>query len=161
MIVRAAAQDDYPAIRACIDNAFGQPHEGALVEALRASSDAVIELVAESDGRIAGVILLSKLTAPENSLALAPVAVAPDMQGQGVGGALIRAAIKEAHESGAAAIFLLGEPGYYSRFSFSVEAAGRFETAYPKEYMMALELTPGALAGLSGKIAYASPFNNL
>lgn len=161
MILRTAAPDDRAAIRACVDAAFGQPEEGALVEALRESGDAAIELVAVIDGRIAGHVMLSALAAPENCLALAPVCVAPQFQRQGLGGALIRKAIEKARERGAFAVFLLGEPAYYSRFGFSREAASRFDTVYPKDYTMALELAPGALARLPGEIAYASPFSNL
>jgi putative acetyltransferase len=161
VIVRAARPDDFAAIRACADAAFGQPAEGALTEALRDSRDAVVELVAENDARLVGYVLLSRLAAPADCLALAPLAVAPDFQRRGIGAALVSCAIEAARAQGAAAIFLLGDPAYYSRFGFSVAAAAKFETDYPKPHMMALELAPGALGALSGAIRYPAAFNEL
>lgn len=161
MIVRAARPADVEAIRACVDAAFGQPAEGALVDALRDSGDAAIELVADADGLLVGHVLLSRLVSPDNALALAPLAVAPAFQRKGAGAALVRRAVADAREAGATAIFLLGEPAYYSRFGFSVEAAALFETVYPKSHMMALELRSGALAGLSGAIRYPEAFDGL
>lgn len=161
MIVRAAHPADARAIRAVVDAAFGGPAEGALVEALRESGDAALELVAKADGKILGHVMLSRLASPQNCLALAPLAVAPGFQRRGVGGALIKRAVEEAREAGASAIFLLGEPAYYARFGFSVAAAATFETVYPKDYMMALELSPGALAATGGAIDYAAPFSAL
>lgn len=50
-------------------------------------------------------------------LHLAPMAVAPDFQRQGVGSELLRFALRqEAIKS--QALFVLGEPGYYKRFGF-------------------------------------------
>lgn len=50
-------------------------------------------------------------------LHLAPMAVAPDFQKQGVGGELLRFALRqEAIKS--QPLFVLGEPGYYKRFGF-------------------------------------------
>lgn len=161
MIVREARAEDAGAVRRIIDAAFGQPAEGNLVEALRSHGDARIELVAESDGRLVGHVLLSRLESPAGALALAPLAVLPERQREGVGAALTNAAIDRARRGGAPAIFLLGEPAYYERFGFSVAAAAPFETAYPKDYMMALALAPGALDALAGPIIYAPAFDAL
>lgn len=161
MNIRAATSADFKAIRACDNEAFGQRAEGKLTERLRADGDAEIELVADAKGRIVGHILLSRLAAPEKTLALAPLAVLPDRQKKGIGAALVTEAARLARDAGWNAIFLLGSPAYYSRFGFKVEDAAKFETIYPKEYMMALELRPGALAALSGGIVYAPAFADL
>jgi putative acetyltransferase len=159
VIVRPAAPGDYAAVRACNDLAFGQLAEGRLVEALRSSGDAAIELVAEEGGAIVGHVLLSRLVSPANCLALAPVSVLPERQRQGVGSALIEQVVEAARGGGYDAVFLVGEPGYYSRFGFSVAAAGRFSTKYPKEYTMALALRPNAFDSLSSEIVYAPAFD--
>jgi putative acetyltransferase len=159
MIIRKAAPSDFSAIRVCIDAAFGQPDEGKLVDALRETDAVEAEFVAEIEGEIIGHALMSRLVSPANSLGLAPLSVHPAHQRKGVGAALMWRAIDDARGSGAAAIFLLGSPKYYSRFGFSVEAAAKFMTVYPKEYMMALALRPSALDGLFGDIVYAPPFS--
>ena len=161
MIIRAETTDDIPAIRDIVAAAFGQPAEAGLVDALRQSGDAVMSLVADESGRISGHILFSNLQTPENCIALAPVSVAPDRQNQGIGSALIREGLARARQSGWRAVFLLGEPEYYQRFGFSVALADRFETPYPKPYVMALELTPGALDQCAGNVTYAPPFLDL
>ena len=52
-------------------------------------------------------------------LALGPVGVRPDRQGQGIGSALIRAGLEEARASGEVAVILLGSPVFYQRFGFA------------------------------------------
>lgn len=160
MDIREATPDDHPCIRTTVQEAFGQDLEADLVEALRESGDVVLELVADTNHQILGHLLISNLRAPERCIALAPVSVLPSCQRRGVGSALIRAALQIMAERGWLAIFVLGEPEYYSRFGFSVEACAKFETEYPKTHMMALELQKGSLKHLSGEIAYADAFKD-
>jgi putative acetyltransferase len=161
MIIREAGASDYPAIHALTEAAFGWDAEAHLIAALRESGDAVFDLVADLDGKIAGHVLLSALTAPPNALALAPVSVAPDHQRQGIGSALIHHGIGRAAAAGWSAIFLLGDPSYYTRFGFSLDAAETFETDYPREFFMALELNPDALKSMPKKVEYPAPFREL
>jgi putative acetyltransferase len=161
VIVRAATPSDYAAIRTVVLDAFGGPDEADLVEALRESGDAVIETVAAIDGGVVGHILISKLQAPDRCLALAPVSVRPAFQKHGVGSGLIRSALDEAKKADWQAMFLLGDPDYYTRFGFDVGRAAKFETAYPKAYFMALELRSGALEKLIGDVVFAAPFQAL
>lgn len=161
MIIRAATPADFKAIRACNDAAFGQPAEGRLAAALRKARDVEIELVAEAGGKIIGHVMLSRLASPQKSLGLAPLCVLPAHEKRGVGAALVMQAVDKARAGGWNAIFLLGSPAYYSRFGFKVEDAAKFGTIYPKEYMMALALRPGALDSLSGDIVYAPAFADL
>ncbi|MFP4003283.1 MAG: GNAT family N-acetyltransferase, partial [Alphaproteobacteria bacterium] len=154
IILRAEEPGDRPVIRAVTEAAFGTREEAYLIDALHAGGDVVVSLVAETEGRIAGHVLLSRLASPERCLALAPVSVAPGLQGAGVGSALIREALSRAAAAGYEAVFVLGEPAYYTRFGFSPDAAAPFETDYPKDYFMALELKPGTLAGKAGRVIY-------
>ena len=105
--------------------------------------------------------MFSKLQAPGQCLALAPVSVMPNDQRRGVGSDLIRQGLARARRDNWQAVFVLGEPEYYQRFGFSVELADKFETAYPKQYFMALELDPGSLGERSGVILYGLPFQAL
>ena len=52
-------------------------------------------------------------------LALGPVGVRPDRQGQEIGSTLIRAGLEQARASGEVAVILLGSPVFYQRFGFS------------------------------------------
>ena len=94
-------------------------------------------------------------------LALAPVAVLPEFQKQGIGGMLIRQGILAAGPlTWAAGIVVVGHADYYPRFGFA--PAARFGLAcpfpVPEECFMALELDPGALADKHGRVAYAPEF---
>ena len=100
MTIRAVARADHSAIRKLLLAALPTPGEADLVEQLRAGGDATIELVAEHQGSIAGHILYSRMQAPLRALALAPVAVAPDRQRQGIGSSLIRAGHELARRQG-------------------------------------------------------------
>jgi putative acetyltransferase len=140
--------------------AFETDDETNLVDASRRDGYLRISLVAEEDGKIVGHVLFSGVSVDDVSkpLALAPVAVVPGRQSEGVGSAMIKAGIKTCAAEGFDAIFVLGEPGYYSRFGFSTEKANTFDTPYPKEYFMALELAEETLEGASGSIEYPPPF---
>jgi putative acetyltransferase len=161
MQIRFEAPGDIAAVRRVVVAAFGQAEEGDLVEQLRVAGDSEISLVAEDDGNIVGHVMFSRLTAPEGCLALAPVAVAPGRQRQGIGSSLIRGGLARAEADGWQAVFVLGDPAYYSRFGFDVALADKFATPYPKAYHMALELVAGALGERHGAVIYAPPFQEL
>ncbi|MBT3334564.1 MAG: N-acetyltransferase [Rhodospirillaceae bacterium] len=161
MIIRAETSDDVARVRHVVLSAFGQADEADLVAALQASGDVEIALVAMHGDQLVGHILFSKLAAPAGCLGLAPVSVLPEFQNQGIGGALIRDGLDIATRKGWQAVFLLGEPAYYERFGFTVAAAHKFGTIYPKPYVMGLELTSGALDALDGALTYAQPFLDL
>lgn len=159
--IRPESQGDGDAIHALTAAAFGKDDEARLVDMLRASGDSVISLVAADGGNIVGHVLFSKMQTPARTLGLGPVSVAPGRQKQGIGSALIRAGLEQAKAEGWQAVFVLGNPVYYTRFGFRVEAAAKFSTPYPKQYFMAQELVPGALASMSGAADYAAAFGQL
>lgn len=146
--------------------AFGQAAEADLVAALRDEAG-VISLIAEVDGRVAGHILFSPVTlAGHESLAiagLAPMAVTPDRQRQGVGSALVRAGIGECRQAGFGAVVVLGHAEYYPRFGFgtAIERGIGCEYDVPPEAFMLLELQPGYLHGASGTIRFHPAFGAL
>lgn len=161
MIIRPAAPEDRIFINDILRAAFETDGEQKLTDALRLSNDITYELVAEENGAIVGVNILSVLTQPKNCLGLGPVAVAPEHQRAGIGKALMAHAITHAQKNGWDAIFLLGDPNYYRQFGFSVDAARPFKCAYPKDYMQALALKEGALASLDKQIIYADAFSKI
>lgn len=160
MNIREERPEDREAIRALVQGAFGGTAEADLVDGLRDDEDAVISLVAEEDDRIIGHVMFSRMTAPFPALGLAPVAVLQGREGSGVGSALIRAGLEMAGRGDAQAVFVLGEPGYYSRFGFDPELAKGFECAYSGPYLMALA-PKGTLPVRTGRVEYAAAFARL
>lgn len=158
--IRAARDSDYAAIGHLLRNAFGQDGEARLVEALRADGDVVIELVAADGGAIVGHVLLSRMRAQFRALGLAPLAVAPARQREGIGAALVGAAIERARVAKWDGIFLLGEPAYYVRFGFRADAARAFENPYAGSHFMLLPLV-SPLPAASGAIEYPAAFSLL
>jgi putative acetyltransferase len=122
--IRPERPDDIAAIQAVNRQAFGQADEAVLVDALRDGGFAVASLVAEDAGRIVGHILFSRLPVAAGGrivegAALAPMAVMPDRQREGIGSALVRAGLVACRAAGIAAVVVLGHPDYYPRFGFS------------------------------------------
>lgn len=167
MLIRPESADDRAAVYDVNASAFETPAEAELVGALRKQADPVISLVAEVDGAVVGHILFSPVTLHGNPdvqvMGLAPMAVAPAHQRQGVGSALVRAGLERCREIGFGAVVVLGHPVYYPRFGFV--PASRFgissEYAVPDEAFMALELQPGALEGKRGIVRYHAAFGSL
>jgi putative acetyltransferase len=171
MRIRPAGLSDLDATCSVLEAAFCRPDEARLVRELWSSDDLAVALVAagraaerangagdeNGGGAVTGVAVLSHLAAPADCLALGPLAVRRDLRDRGIGKELIRASIAWAGRAGHAAIFVLGQPPYYERFGFSVDAAAPFASPYPSEFMLALELRPGALAG-GGELRYPPAF---
>ena len=146
-MIRYARAADHPAIAEVNTAAFGQPDEAALIERLRADGDVLFELVSETDGRVDGHILFSRLWADRNEMfaALAPMAVHPARQRGGLGSALVRAGLDSAREFGAHGVLVLGHPAYYPRFGFAAATAAKVASPYSgSPAFMALALEDGA-----------------
>jgi putative acetyltransferase len=161
--VREEAPEDWGAIRAVHRQAFGSEDEARLVDALRAGGHVRLSLVAEDGGRVIGHVLFSDLPVqtPQGTvaaLALAPLAVVPPRQRQGVGSLLVRAGLRACAERGHRIVVVLGHSGYYPRFGFSAALARPLKAPFSGEHWMAAELVPGALAGVSGEVRYSPPF---
>src|SRR5215469_8971251 len=157
--IRDEAPGDQPAIHEVHALAFSGPAGAKLVDEVRQSGDLVISLVAAEGDLILGHILLSKLEAPMRALALAPVAVHPDFQRQGIGSAMIRKGLENAGHDGWEAVFVLGDVCYYSRFGFSVQAAKGDFSPYSGEHFMMLQLGPREIL-TSGRLVYPAPFRS-
>lgn len=161
--IRAATPADRDAIRTVEEAAFGRKDEALLVDALVAAGDAVLELVAETGGRIVGHILFSRLTVerPQGgfaAVALAPLAILPDVQRQGIGAALVEEAHRRLRAAGESLSVVLGDPAYYGRFGYARAAAAGFDSDYQGEALQALAW--GEAPG-DGRLAYAPAFSGL
>lgn len=160
--VRDETPADAAAVRDVVTRAFGRADEAGLVDALRAAGKATVALVAVGDAAVVGHVLFSPVTldgAPFG-VGLAPLAVAPEAQRRGVGGALVLAGLARCRDGGHGIAVVLGDPDYYGRFGFvAAERHGiRSEYDVPPGAFQVLELRPGALAGLVGLVRYAPEF---
>lgn len=166
--IRPEEAQDIPAIYAVNQQAFdGRKEEPGLVDALRLTQSFTPELslVAVVDGTIAGHILFSKIEIDTKkgklpAISLAPLAVSPDFQRQGIGTALVRHGLGECRRLGHQIVIVLGHEQYYPRFGFSAEKATDLECPYGDVggAWMAIELAPGALDGVRGKVIYPPEF---
>jgi predicted N-acetyltransferase YhbS len=164
--IRREEPRDYRIVEELTREAFWNLHvpgcdEHLLAHNLRGTAVFVPELdfVAEADGEVVGSIMFCRAKVAEDGgggrevLTFGPVSVWPRLQRKGIGGALIRHSLKAAAEMGFTAVLIYGDPAYYCRFGFKPAEAfgirtseGRFHPA-----LQALELVPGALAGISGR----------
>ena len=164
--VRPEEDDDRDAIRKVHESAFETPAEADLVDALRGSEAwrPELSLVAEHEDGVAGHLLLSVavLDSGRDVLALAPMAVVPDHQREGIGGALVREGLARAVRASYPLVVVVGHPGYYARFGFRPARAQGLEAPFdvPDEAWMALAL-PAHEPHLRGTVVYPRPFADL
>jgi len=155
--------EDPLAIRSIQEAAFGRRHEADLVDALRSEGVVLVSLVAELDARIVGHILFSRMSIETTdksiaAVALAPLAVIPKFQRQGIGTMLTAHGLDWLREQSEQIVLVLGHPDYYQRFGFSTDKARLIESPFNPKSFMALELKPHALEGIRGKVRYPDAF---
>lgn len=131
LVLRRERPGDLEPTRALHDLAFGVP-EGAehsvetqILDRLRAEGDVLdaLTLVADLHGEVVGHLVCSRATMGDGpSIALGPIAVHPDHQGQGIGSALVAAVLVTADLGGEPSVVLLGDPGWYAHFGFQTAA---------------------------------------
>lgn len=168
--LRSETKDDIPAIRSLIAAAFEQADEADLVDALRESGALSMSHVADRKSEIVGHVAFSPLEIvgeddqlqqlPSIVLALAPMAVAPELQRTGVGTGLLKSAMARLAREDVCAIVVLGHPEYYPRFGFV--PASRYELKcpipVPDEAFMLWTPKPLDEGVLRGTVRYASAF---
>ncbi|MFP6654623.1 MAG: N-acetyltransferase [Myxococcota bacterium] len=164
-IIRPEAPSDFDSVEEIHRAAFGRPDEAHLVSELRKRAKPTLSLVAEASGSLLGHVMFSPVTiegpkAPPPSVGLAPLAVMPDAERQGIGSALVRTGLRDCLPMGWRVVFLLGDPGYYFRFGFELAAAQglRYESEAFDAGFQFIELVPGASSGMSGWVRYHEAF---
>ena len=162
--IRQEAEGDRAAIGNVNRAAFEGDAEAKLIDALRAGGFVEVSLVAEVAGEVVGHILFSRVTIRTDSLmldalSLAPMAVMPSHQRTGIGTKLVHIGLETCRGLGHKIVVVLGHPEFYRRFGISSELARTLESPFGGgEAWMALELRPGSLAGIEGRVVYPPPF---
>ena len=170
MIIRPEEIEDFEGIAEVNRLAFSRNNEAMLVERLRDAPEyhPGLSLVAVQDTMIVGHILFTLVTIETESvrlpaLALAPLAVRPEKQLQGVGTALIEQGLKVCHKLGHRIVIVLGHADYYPRFGFQLASRFGIKAPFPvpEDAFMVVGLRPGSLKDVQGTVIYPSAFNEV
>jgi putative acetyltransferase len=143
--IRTERPADIEAISRITELAFqANPHshgtEQFIINELRRQDALTISLVADADGQVVGHIAFSPVEFSDGSrnwYGLGPVSVIPELQGQGIGRALVEAGLAELRTLGAEGCVLVGEPAFYGRFGFSTRPDCTME-GVPQQYVLSL-----------------------
>lgn len=143
--------------------AFNKDKEAELTKnmLLDPTATPLLSLLAYVDAKPAGHILFTKVHLTNNptikAQILAPLAVVPKYQKQGIGTALIKEGLAMLRKSGVDLVFVLGHPTYYPRCGFTPAGKHGFEAYYPipekyADAWMVQQLRPNMLGTVSGKV---------
>lgn len=136
--IRETGADDFNDIMTVEEQAFGYDKEAKLVAGLLADKTAepMVSLLAFHNNEAVGHILFTRTYFDNREVQpmmhiLAPLAVKPEYQRQGIGGMLIQAGIEKLREKGSSLVFVLGHKEYYPKHGFIPGAA---RLGYPPPY---------------------------
>lgn len=153
------AAGDAAAREALLDRAFGPARFTKTCERLREGrmpAQGLALKAVDEDGRMVGTLRFWHVSvgAERPALMLGPLAVESDAREGGIGSRLMRAGLARAADLGHEAVILVGDAPYYERFGFRGEATDGMAMPGPveRERFLALELTAGALKGVSGEV---------
>jgi putative acetyltransferase len=97
-----------------------------------------LSLVAETEDAVVGHVAFSPVTTGSDEhfrgYILAPLGVKPDYQNRGIGSRLVESGMQRLSEMGVGILFVYGDPKYYGRFRFSVDAAEPYIPPYRLQY---------------------------
>ncbi|MBD3208521.1 MAG: GNAT family N-acetyltransferase [Candidatus Nealsonbacteria bacterium] len=163
--IRAEKPEDYDAIYEINKRAFNSEFEARLIDTIRHSNNFIsdLSLVALKDNSIVGHILFSQANIKSREkerpiLILAPIAVLPEFQKQGIGSLLVKKGLHKSQTLGYDIVALIGYPGFFSRFGFSPARSKELELSLkgdiPGESFMVYELKKGVLSDVEGIVDF-------
>lgn len=163
--IRDEVAADAPAREALLDRCLGERRTAKSSERLREGRLPAegLALTAERDGVVVATVRLWHVeVGGKAALLLGPLAVSPDLQGEGLGRAMMREAIWRAACRGHGAVLLVGDAAYYERFGFSGDLTRDLAMPGPveRERFLGLELRDGALAGAAGVLIPTGRFDD-
>ena len=167
MIIRAETPGDYPGVARVNNAAFDEENEAQLIDLIRRTDLYVPELslVAVVDGDVVGHIMFSYVTleAPGGDvriLDLAPLAVHPDHQNQGIGTALTRHGLGLIEALAEPLVLVEGIPSYYPRFGFERASLRGITPPSPKipDDAFMVKLLPNYDPSYRGRVRYPPAF---
>lgn len=172
--IRTALESDQPAITKIVNAAFGDAEGSVITELILnllndSTAYPLLSLVATLDEQVVGHILFTKAQIestqrPVKASILAPLAVHPDHQKQGIGGRLIREGLQQLQAQGIELVFVLGHMSYYPRHGFTPAGIQGFAATYPipdevADAWMVQELQSGVIGTVQGQVICADAMN--
>lgn len=171
VIIRQTTDSDREAIFHVEKTAFGHDKEALLVQSLLndPTADPKLSLLAIQDKKPIGHILFTSGTIENTDLKvalLAPLAVIPEAQDQGVGGKLIHAGLEHLTEMDFDLVCVLGHPEYYPKYGFRPAHPHGVEAVYPipekhRDAWMLHSLNKTDLDTVKGQFFCANALNKL
>ena len=143
MKIRRAQKADLESIQRVVETAFSDEESkiiGNFASDLSSetTNPAIKSLIAEVDGQVIGYVSYSPIFLKSDSgisgYILAPLAVSPEHQKQGVGSRLISSGVDMLSADGVDVLLVYGDPEYYGRFGFREEIGRSFVPPYPLAY---------------------------
>jgi putative acetyltransferase len=170
MIIRETTDADLNDILYVEREAFNSNKEADLTKDMLADPSAkpLLSLIAYIEDQPAGHILFTKAhlsSNPEVAVSfLAPLAVVPKFQNQGIGGALVKKGLELLSKSGVDLVFVVGHPDYYPRHGFTPAGELGFEAFCPipekdADAWMVKALRPNVIGSVSGKMICCDALN--
>ncbi len=171
MIIREPTDVDLSDILFVERKAFKSNKEADLTKEMLADPSAkpLLSLIAMSGNQAVGHILFTKAHISNNpnkaSISfLAPLAIIPNYQKQGIGGKLIKKGLEILSKSGVDLVFVLGHPQYYPKYGFTPTSKLGIETTYPipeevADAWMVQVLNPKVIGTVSGKVICCDALN--
>ena len=166
--IRFEKPEDIAFIHSVNEQAFGRVSEAKLVDTLRQACADHLSLVADDNGSIVGHIMFTPVLVAEEKqklqgMGLAPMAVQPSRQRQGIGSLLIKYGLNILHEKGCPFVIVLGHPDYYPRFGFKPASGFNIRCQWeglPDEAFMILVMDHEAMKNVSGVATFRDEFND-
>jgi len=150
--------------------AFQRDDEAEVVDRLRENCPVFISLVAKIGDKVIGHVLFTPARLIQNQgwsiegLGLAPLAVLPEYQKQGVGTGLCVEGLTRAALSEFPFVVVLGDSAYYPRFGFKIASTFGIRCAYenvPDEAFMIKILKPKIVTDVEGVVYYRQEFDSV
>ena len=166
--IRFEKPEDIAFIHSVNEQAFGRVSEAKLVDTLRLACTDHLSLVADDNGSIIGHLMFTPVVVTDGKqktegMGLAPMAVLPSRQRQGIGTQLVDSGLRILKEKGCPFVIVLGHPEYYPRFGFQAASGCNIKTQWdgvPDEAFMILVMDHEAMLNVSGVATFRDEFND-
>ena len=170
MYIRETTDADLNDILFVEREAFNSHKEADLTKDMLADPSAkpLLSLIAFIEDQPAGHILFTTAclsNTPKVAVSLlAPLAVIPKFQRQGIGGNLIKKGLQLLSKANVDLVFVIGHPTYYPRHGFAPASKLGFQATYPipeevADAWMVQALRPDVIGSVSGKVICCNALN--